>query len=174
MNALRRMLIPALALAATPAFSASHMRLGTLVNPDVRIVAEDGRFTLVGGQTFTPPFQTSEIRWNGYACNLEGVDNVARDYATGLAGCDGRRVQLYVTGTASPLYGVLVLFHSYPDCSGPGNDSYWLEIPPNTLAGARQGKTVVAYEARDCADGQRYSWLLWLQNTPFPKVYGHW
>ncbi len=173
MSALHRILIMMLVLAATPALGASRMRMGTLVNPDIRIVAEDGRFTLTGGHDFIPPFQASEIRWNGYACNLEGVDNVARDYESGLLGCDGRRVQIYSTDNPSPLYGILVLFSSYRDCSGPGNDSYWLEIPPNTLAGARQGKTVVAYEMRDCSDGRRYGWLLWLQNTPFPKVFGH-
>ncbi|HUO92733.1 MAG TPA: hypothetical protein VMU22_07420, partial [Rhizomicrobium sp.] len=95
---------------------------GTLANADVRIVAEDGSFTLNGGQSFQSPFQAKMIVPDAdfgapadYIVGSNGFgDDVVDAYNKALH--DGaKNVRIYTSGSAAPLYGVLLLWPAPTD-----------------------------------------------------------
>jgi hypothetical protein len=144
---------------------------GMLVNTDVRIVAEDGSFTLVGGQEFDSPFQ-SDI-WRGKSTAFDDA-NVLQSAAAGRAR-GGRNVLVYVAGHDKPLYGVLALSRVFASAYGPGSRSYMVSIPNDKILAAYSGSTAVAYENVDWkatfSNGTMQvfhwrGWVLWLSATP--------
>lgn len=152
---------------------------GTVANADIRIVAEDGSFTLNGGQIFQSPFQAKMIipdaDFGSPADYIVGKgfgedDDVVDAYNKALQ--DGaKKVRVYTSGNSTPLYGLLLLWPaSSGACHGPGTISYLISIPPDKIAAARHGNISVAYETVNCKvgddDWSEYTWLLWMSNAP--------
>ena len=153
----------------TTDFSPRPIAGGTLVNPDLTIFAEDGSFTLQGGQPFRTPFATSAM----WSTNVTGpqLPNV---YAQ-ARGWGARPVTIRQAGRPD-LYGLLLFNNAIPAAYGPGSQSYYVNIPQDKLDNARMGNITVAFEAmryRDSWDSgyvnneaDWYGWILWMSSAP--------
>lgn len=145
--------------------------VGFVADRNLRIVAEDGSFELVGGQQFSTPFH-SDV-WGRPMPDL--VDSrIVEGFAAARA-AGARSVRVHVAGRAEPLHGVLVLSRVFGSAEGPGARSYQISVPADKIEAAYAGRTAVAFEnvryIRRWDSGQRSpaqwrSWVLWLSMTP--------
>lgn len=144
--------------------------VGTVTNPDIRIVANDGSFTLTGGQQFVPPFYVD--LWSSSAAYQD--KNIIEGFSAARA-AGAKNVKVYVSGRNQPLNGVLALSTVWSSATGPGTRSYQISIPKDKIDNAYAGNTSVVYE--DVAYQQTFntgqvnnyqfrSWVLWLSATP--------
>ena len=146
--------------------------VGTVVNPELRIVAADGSFTLAGGQQFTTPFSVDIWSTNQPAF---ADANIINGFTQGRA-VGGRDVMVHVQGKSKPLYGVLVLSTVWGSAVGPATRSYQIQIPKDKIDNAYAGNTSVVYEnvlftrtwntGASQANNQWRTWILWLSATP--------
>lgn len=133
----------------------------------VTIAAEDGSFTLNGGQTFSTPF--SAFIWNGSYYSKLFSTNLTSRFSTALQ-LGAKKVRVNVNGR--DLYGVLLFSKVNQYAYGPGARSYLIKIPQGRVKEARHGNISVVYEKVKWQrghyyKGQYYSWILWLSATPF-------
>ena len=145
--------------------------VGTLTNPDTRIVASDGTFTITSGQQFTPPFYVD--LWGPNFASFADANIIEGFRAARAAGAKDVRVS--VPGRSQPLYGVLAFSTVYSAASGPGTRSYLLTIPKDKIDNAYAGNTSVVFEdvaykqtfSNGAVTNQQFrSWVLWLSATP--------
>ena len=67
-----------------------------------------------------------------------------------------------------PMYGVLLLSTVKPDTKVAAARSYLIEVPPNYVDAAQDGKISVIYEKLPYDEKQEwFSWALWLSDRPF-------
>lgn len=142
--------------------------LGTLVNPDLTIVATDGSFTLEGGRQFNTPFATSTL-WDTSLTSQSLLEAYPQARAWGA-----RPVTIKQAGRPD-LHGLLLFNNGIAAAFGSGSQSYYVRIAPEKLDNARNGNTAVSYELMDFTrtwtDGSndkqvQYSWVLWISATP--------
>lgn len=142
--------------------------LGTLVNPDLTIVAADGSFTLQGGNQFSTPFATSAL-WGTHLTSQSLLEAYPQARAWGA-----QPVKIKQTGRPD-LHGLLLFNNGIGAAFGSGSQSYYVRIAPEKLDNARNGNTAVSYELMDYTrrwtDGSndkqvQYSWVLWISATP--------
>lgn len=158
----------------TTDFSPVPIRYGTLVNENLRIVAQDGSFELEPGEDFETPF--SVYWWNGQA-PVSGTQNLVNEHQQ-AAEQGARRVRIEMEGEERDLYGLLVFNQAVQSSSGPARQSYYLQVPEDKLQSALNGNVAVAYELIDwdhtyTVDGSPrsrdktwLSWILWISRTP--------
>lgn len=146
---------------------------GVVANKDIRIVAEDRSFELVGGQRFSTPFSVND--WAPGTAAFTSTANMISHYETSLTH-GAQLVRVYQDGYEEPLYGVLVFNDAIAAAYGPASRSYMIKIPQDKLDAARSGVTAVAYEKMNWkatwSDGSSsnkywYGWALWLSSYPF-------
>lgn len=146
---------------------------GIVANKDIRIVAEDRSFELVGGQRFSTPFSVND--WPSSSSAFTTSSNMISHYETSLLH-GAQLVRVYQEGHEEPLYGVLVFNDAIGAAYGPASRSYMIKIPEDKLEAARSGVTAVAYEKMNWkatwSDGSSsnkywYGWALWLSSYPF-------
>lgn len=149
--------------------STHRMERGRVDTAGVEITAEDGRYTLRTGETFTPPFSVSCYNLADetplYADNLVG----SYHYALGLG---AQRVTVKVSGRDRPLHGVLMLCDVPDSASGPSSRSYLIEVPQSYVDATSGGRISAVYEKVDWRNAQGatmwwYGWVLWLSEDPF-------
>lgn len=142
--------------------------LGTLVNDDLTIVANDGSFTLQGGRQFKTPFATSTL-WSTSLTSQSLLEAYPQARAWGA-----QPVKIKQAGRQD-LYGLLLFNNAIGAAFGSGSQSYYVRIAPEKLDNARNGNTAVSYELMDytrawtdgTSDKQvQYSWVLWISSTP--------
>lgn len=142
--------------------------VGTLVNPELTIVAGDGSFTLRGGQQFNTPFATSAL----WGTSLTG--QALLEAYPQARGWGARPVKVKQAGRPD-LHGLLLFNNGIAAAFGSGSQSYYVRIAPEKLENARNGNTAVSYELMDFTqrwtDGStqkaaQYSWVLWISATP--------
>ena len=138
-----------------------------------KIEAEDKSFTLIRGQEFEAPFQST--MWN---CLDRGRGNLVDKAATAI-GCGAKRVDVYVEGRDTPYYGILALNPAIEAAFGPASRSYLLNLTPRVLANANNGNTAVAFEYMKFEKTERsntglsrknnnqyYGWIIWISTYP--------
>ncbi|EKE77407.1 hypothetical protein [Gallaecimonas xiamenensis] len=145
---------------------------GVVANRDLKIVAEDGSFTLEGGKRFTTPFDI--YGWKNSTA-FASDDKLLENYNNALAN-GARKVRIYQQGLSEPLYGVLLFNQGIASAHGPGARSYMVQVPEDKLAAARNGVTSVAFErmywTASWSSGSKsekhwYGWALWISAYPF-------
>jgi len=156
---------------STTDFTRQEIKSGILANEDLRIVAEDGSWTLEGGKNFPTPFSIDG--WGGsnaFAVEAKMLDNYKAALQSGA-----KRVLVFQKGHEKPLYGVLALNKAINAAYGPAAQSYLIQVADAKLKQARDGVTTVSYENMDWktswSDGSSstnywYGWALWLSAFP--------
>ena len=150
--------------------------VGTLVNPDLTIAAQDGSFTLKGGERFKAP--TARHLWGS---GLGGTGDKLLDQYPDARRLGATPVTIQQAGAKEPLYGLIVFNNAIASAYGPGAQSYYVKIPEDKIAHARAGGISVAWESMNyketwSRDGiphapsteehKYYGWILWLSSTP--------
>ncbi len=157
---------------STTNYQALDISGGVLANKDIKIVAEDGSFTLEGGKRFSTPFSIYD--WNdqsdAFTAESKMLDNFPNALRSGA-----KRVYIYQDGVTQPLHGVLVFNQAIQAAFGPAARSYMVNIPVPKLQAARDGVTAVAWEYMEwksswsngsSKDKKWYSWALWMSAYP--------
>ncbi|MFA7687717.1 MAG: hypothetical protein WCY25_07620 [Moheibacter sp.] len=118
---------------------------GKIVTDGVEITAEDGSFTLLPNEIWTPPFQNET---SGYGINKPDADMVNL-YKVALHSMGAKQVRVRVPYQSEPLYGVLLLSKVHPESTAAVTRSYQISIPEGYVAAAQNGKISVLYEYYD-------------------------
>lgn len=147
---------------------------GYFVNEGIVIEAEDESFSLQGGQAFNTPFSVSSWDHPVQSFNFNSDQTTLGSWNDALR-LGAKNVKVWQKGRSQPLYGVLMFSDVYRSAVGPGARSYQLQIPESRLNSAASGNLTWVGEKVDFEyrwegrgyKGFKYSWVLWLSNTPF-------
>jgi hypothetical protein len=136
---------------------------GKLKTPGVTISGEGNLFVIRSGEVFPTPFAVDTFskfgKWD--------FNNIVEKWDEALA-MGAKRVRISVPSQDEPLYGVLLLGTVQPGTKVAAARSYLLEVPPNYVEAAQDGKISVIYEQVPYKQGQVwFSWALWMSDRPF-------
>jgi len=147
---------------------------GFFVNDDLLIEAEDESFSIRGGDTFRTPFSVDSWNHPVQSFNIQNDQTTLGSWDQALK-LGAKNVKVWQKGRSKPLYGVLMFSDVFKAAVGPGARSYQLQIPQSRLDSAAKGNLTWVGEKVDFKyryntssyTGFKYSWVLWLGNTPF-------
>lgn len=139
----------------------------TISTPGIRIIDQNGIFSIESGKVISPPFYNSNVVFYG---------NISNDFMSAI-GYGAKRVFFIQDGKKDTLYGILYLGEHSSVITN--YNQYTLSFAENALATVRDGNTNYFAEYLDVRKfkmkrGDKYlnevfTWILWLSND---KTFG--